>query len=119
MSSRRAMSERQRVLLALQGKRFPCNGDLGLFTRLSKGTTYHARVEVVRVSPTGQTIWTRFVSDVAQQLWGAGPHRWWRVPDDDSYRKNVDELLYAAGRESKRAPYGDINFPESFPEGTL
>lgn len=116
------MSERRRVLLALQGKRFPREGEHGLFTSdIRRGERLHARVEVVRVSATGQTIWTRFVSERAQQIrapFGATTHRWWRVPDDDFFRFSAAPL-YRAGPDSDCAPMGEISFPDVFPEDTV
>jgi len=107
-----SMTERQRVLLALQGKRFPHVGDHGLFTSLPRHRNrFRARVEVVRVSMTGQTIWTRFVSEVAQKDLGISreTHRWWRLAP----------MLYRAGCDSECAPFGDISFPDVLPEDAL
>lgn len=115
------MSERQRVLLALQGKRFPRPGDVGLFTARTTDGAVYARVEVLRVSPTGQTIWTRFVAPRTQLGWlGAQPppHRWWRVPDNEFLRLR-DQVLYRAGFDAKRAPTGEISFPHVLPADTL
>jgi len=119
------MSERQRVLFALQGKRFPREGEIGLYTgrerieRISQlgvcfpdSARVYARVEVVRLSPTGQTLWTRFLTDVARARWGTDVHRWWRYPNEH-YRVVVEgnEVLYAAGFDAKRAPQGEVSFP--------
>ena len=114
------MSERQRVLLALQGKHFPREGDIGLFTELSRLGNTRARVTVVRVSPTGQTIWTRFTENARQKLhnWVDETNRWWRVADDDLFRFN-DAPLYRAGSDSIHAPPGEISFPDVLPEDTV
>lgn len=116
----RSMSEQQRVLLALQGRRFPREGDIGLFTELIRLGNTRARVTVVRVSPTGQTIWTRFTENARRRLhnWVDEVNRWWRVPDDDFFRFN-DMPLYRAGRNSIYAPPGEISFPMDLPEDTL
>ena len=132
------MSEQQRVFFALQGKRFPREGDRGLYTgreRVARithlGVSFldsarvYGGVEVVRLSPTGQTLWTRFVTEAARERWGTGVHRWWRFPDED-FRISVEgnAVLYGAGLDAKQAPTGEISFPRSgswliVPAGTL
>jgi hypothetical protein len=107
-----SMTERQRVFLALQGKRFPHVGARGLFTSFRRhGKKWRAQVEVVRVSLTGQTIWTRFVTENAQHELGLGleTHRWWRLAP----------MRYRAGGDSVRAPPGDISFPNMMPEDAI
>lgn len=114
-----SMSERQRVLLALQGKRCPREGEYGLFTSWGIRRGGHARVEVVRVSSTGKTIWTRFATDGAYQRfgWRGEDHRWWRVSADDFMR--YDFMIYRAGFDSILAPPGEISFPDVLPEDTI
>ena len=121
MSARPSMSERQRVLLALQGIRYPREGDHGLYTSRRSEGVKHFRVQVVRVSPTGQTIWTRFVTDNARRhlhTWCDHENRWWRVPDDDFFRFD-NAPLYRAGGDSACAPPGEISFPAVAPEETV
>lgn len=74
------MSERRRAFLALQGERFPQIGARGWWSgprnEISRRSPRGA-VEVVRLSASGKTIWTRFVSEHARSRFGKESHRWW------------------------------------------
>lgn len=119
----RSMSERRRVFLGLQGKRFPREGERGLYTTSRNGVRLHGEVEVVRVSPSGQTIWTRFVDRRAQVAFcqHLEQQRWWRASDEDAQRLAPGRLLYIAGGDALQAPYGEVVFPAPavLPAGTL
>lgn len=121
MTTRCAMSERRRVLLALQGKRFPREGDLGLYSSRRWDRELLGQVVVVRVSPSGQTIWTRFADRRAQVALGGHivEHRWWRAPESEQLGSRA--MVYGAGVDARLAPYGRVRFPapDPLPFGTL
>lgn len=122
MAGTGSMSETRRVFLAIQGQRFPREGDHGLYTSFLGGIRLHGEVVVVRVSASGKTIWTRFANRRAQVSLGRGlpEHRWWRVPDDELHRAH-GKLEYGAGGDSRLAPCGHVSFPapDELPPGTL
>lgn len=76
----RTMSERRRAFLALQGNRFPHIGQRGWWSGPRNELTRRSprgAVEVVRLSASGKTIWTRFVSAHSRERFGRESHRWW------------------------------------------
>jgi len=82
----RTMSERRRAFLALQGERFPHIGQRGWWfgprSELTRRSP-RAAVEVVRLSVSGKTIWTRFISEHSRSRFGRGSHRWWLLGRND------------------------------------
>ena len=77
-----AMSDRRRAFLALQGEQFPLVGKRGWWEGPRIDTSRRSprrAVEVVRLSASGRTVWTRFVTAEARRIFGAGSHRWWLV----------------------------------------
>lgn len=84
MMAARAMSTKKRTFLALGGVVFPNVGDGGLyFAALPPGARFASAVAercrnvvVLRVSKSGETIWTRFSHP---DRFGAGIHEWRRV----------------------------------------
>jgi len=85
VSPPRTMSERKRALLALAGVLFPRVGDCGVYhggVADDAVTTDEERtVEVLRLSASGVTIWTRFVHAKGMRVHGEGRtvHRWVRL----------------------------------------
>jgi hypothetical protein len=83
------MSEKRRAFLALRGEFVPRVGERAVysdgFVRIiiaDFADDAERTVEVVRVSLTGDTVWTRFVKRRAQRAYGKGlapPHRWRRA----------------------------------------
>ena len=109
------VSDKKRAFDALRGITYPRVGQRGRWT----GTRYlpwggmkpaTAVVEVVRISATGKTLWTRFVSQKSTQRYGAGPHRWERWPGETNY--------WCGGNGTRRGPgggaeiYGEVEFTE-------
>lgn len=102
----RTLSEKQRAFLALRGEVFPRVGDRAVYTVGSGVDADYSddaerTVEVVRVSQTGATIWTRFVCPAGQQRYGENrptPHRWSRA---------AAGVYYSGGI---LAPYGELRF---------
>lgn len=84
----RGMSERRRAFLGLQGHRFPRIGQKGWWSgprsELSRRSP-RAVVEVIRLSSSGKTVWTRFVSEYSRRRFGLGKesHRWWLLGGDE------------------------------------
>lgn len=87
----RGMSERRRAFFALQGERFPRVGERGWWSGPKPPGERHSprgRVEVVRLSASGHTIWTRFTSAHSRKRFGDESHRWWlraRGPHNIAY----------------------------------
>ncbi len=86
MPKSRTISDRKRAFLALQGTLLPRVGDRAVFVDLIFGALFDAEfsddtartVEVVRVSSSGATLWTRFVYTRGRDRFGGGQHRWRR-----------------------------------------
>lgn len=76
----RGMSERRRAFCALQGERFPQVGQRGWWSgprsELSRRSP-RGLVEIVRLSASGKTVWTRFITAEARRRFGSESHRWW------------------------------------------
>lgn len=73
----RSISERRRAFLALQGERLPLIGERGKWSGPGPENRWPRAVEVVRVSASGRTIWTRFVTAESRRRYGSNTHRWW------------------------------------------
>ena len=104
--SARTLSEKQRAFHALKGDVYPRVGDRGIFSE-GFGPTIDAAfeddvvrtVEVLRVSESGKTIWTRFVHPDGYVQYGRGrePQRWLRGAGDG---------VFYWGQE----PFGEVKF---------
>jgi hypothetical protein len=95
-------SERQRAVWALAGVFVPAEGQKGRWTDPT-GETHAERIVVTRVSPTGKTIWVRFLGQHTHLLQGhpfetALGYPYEREPDG-SYSSN-----------GNRSPYGELGF---------
>jgi len=107
----KTLSEQKRAFDALKGVLYPNVGDRARWigTRLSRSKWDGAVVKVVRVSATGKTIWTRFVSAQANKRYGSGPHRWERWTDDGPYCCSNDGIRPGPGGGAEL--YGELHFP--------
>ena len=100
----RGMSERRRAFLALKGERFPQVRERGWWSgprsELSRRSP-RGVVEVVRLSGSGKTIWTRFVSARSRKRFGEDIHQWWLLG------RSEHNIAYCAFGNSL---YGTVTF---------
>jgi len=104
MSRPRSPSERQRAAWALAGVYVPAEGQKGHWqdpSWRSSGTKgmHAARIVVTRVSPSGKTLWVRFLGEHPFDRELEYPYE--RGSDDS------DGSYYSGG---SRSPYGELKF---------
>ena len=97
---KKGMSERRRAFVALQGchvPRVPRVGDRGWWSGPSceRHRSTRRAVEVIRVSASGTTIWTRFTSKDSRKRFGNGPYQW-RLRGGDNIYWAYSAFLYGA-----------------------
>ncbi len=108
MARARSMSEQ--AFDALQGVRYPKVGDRARWRGVwdeNLRHQYSALVKVVRISASGKTIWTRFVSASVAKRHGGGPHRWEGAEDQYYGRHGNGTRRWPGGGEML---YGTLYF---------